>query len=193
MIAADMACSYHEHSNMPSVPWLPKRTPFNVSNNQPSDDQSPKRRKTPARSVPSLLPIAIASGSGIMTHDSEQDHPCDMNDEIVSAQIKINTNALKEIENLRNERLELMVNCERMAKENQFFKARLNMMTEQFEYVKKKMAKKTNVQNDGVAEAAAAVKAAKDAEVAKNAEAAEVVEDIENINPTASNDQPQGV
>lgn len=109
-----------------------------------------------------------------------------MNDEIVSAQIKINTNALEEIENLLNERLELMVNYERLAKEIQFLKARLNLMTEQFEYIKTKMARKTNVQSDDVAEAAAVVKAAKDAEAAK------VVEHIENNDPTASNNQ-QGV
>lgn len=114
---------------MPKVPWLPKKSSFIVTD---VSDPSPNSNR-----MPGLIPIAKQP-----TSQQRKSQPLDgFPDEMVQAQIRINTQAMKEIEFLRGEQMKLTQAMEKTRKENEMFKAKLMRAHDQLAFLKKKVNK----------------------------------------------------
>lgn len=117
----------------PTVPWVPKSVRFNLAGPSSSVVTSTPKVKTP----PNLLPISNHSlqqeqSSG---HDGE---------DMLEAQIRINTAAMQEIEELRRERDEVLKTADQKAKENSILQAKLVKSTEKLDYLMKKVSKSSS-------------------------------------------------
>lgn len=98
-----------------------------------------KKVTLPWMPVPGLLPISKPSTS--------VGSPS-LRDDMMSAQIKINANVMKELEAMRKERSDLLAANARALKERDVYKNRLDQTSEQLNYLKKKMVNRTNENED---------------------------------------------
>lgn len=139
------------------------------------------------RGIPALMPIL-----GVPKVDppnSSQSN--DFDSEMVTAQIRINTDAIKEIELLRAANAQLSAANKRTQKEKEFYKLKLETTSEQLSFLKKKMDKKnpkfnlSSDENDQNKANQSYQDADKDGEVASKVEAA-------NHNDEPKNTDEQG-
>lgn len=116
-------------------------------------DQTAKRK--PAKPLPGLMVIASGSGNGnangnattngtVAYAGSEHGLQNETDSDMMAAQIRINAEALKEIEELRRQRYELLANVDQSDKEKVFLKAKLMKSNDQLQYLKKKLDKVGN-------------------------------------------------
>lgn len=107
-------------TQQPTVPWVPRIAHFNV-----------------ATSPPNVLPL----GNEAVSQDKDEGNI------FLEKQIKINATAMKEIEQLRKERNEILQAAERKAKENSVLQIKYAQAVEKLNYLKKKMGKRENGEN----------------------------------------------
>lgn len=110
---------------MPKSPLLPKTAQFQV----PAKGKSGQVPKLLQINPPGSQPVSIT--------------PTQVDQELLAAQIKLNTDAMAEIEKLRSDRKELSVVFEQVMKEKEMLRAQLKKANEQMELLKKKMDKGT--------------------------------------------------
>lgn len=120
-----------------------------------SDNADQIAKRKPAKPLPDLMAIASGSGHGnakgnattnktFANAESGNGSPNETDDEMMAAQIRINAEALKEIEELRRQRYELLANVDKSEKEKAFMKAKLMQTNDQLQYLKKKFGKVAN-------------------------------------------------
>lgn len=122
-----------EVQNKPELPWAPKSPTFHIG--------APKKSKSgnqkPNQPVPNLLPISpigVPSTSRGVTDASEEAEK----DELMYAQININSKIMAEIEELREDRKQHLKQIEQYAKEKEVLKVKLLQMNAQLQNFKRK-------------------------------------------------------
>lgn len=138
------ACDHHGNNDKPNLPWLPKRVHF-------SGIGTAGQAQTKA--IPSLLPLnALASGgpstsgandgpTATATSQALNGNGNEIgNGETLRAQIRLNTQIMSTIEELRNE-------MDQLKKERNFYKLKYTTANEQLAYLKKKVGKNGQEEN----------------------------------------------
>lgn len=130
------ACDHHCNNEKPSLPWLPKRVRFSLTGTHSDEPNNTKP-------IPSLLPLNVPTISGAptstvtsqsVTHGSTDNGEGSVDAETLRAQIRMNTQMMSAIENLRKD-------VDQAMKERDFFKLKLSKATDQLTYLKKKVNK----------------------------------------------------
>lgn len=99
-----------------------------------------KPNKHTRKSDSRLTPISKTDRSA----DRRIEHTT-LGSEMMNAQIRINAEVMKEVEALRAEKMQLLADVDKVAKEKEYFKMKLATASEQLSYLKKKVVKKANV------------------------------------------------
>lgn len=139
------ACDHHGNNDKPDLPWLPKRVRF-------SGTKSDLPGQAKAKTIPSLMPLNLPTGGGTPTNGgitaTVTSQTCSstgndngaVNAETLRAQIRLNTQMMSTIEQLRNE-------IDQLKKERNFFQLKLTSASDQIMYLKKKVNKNGQDEN----------------------------------------------
>lgn len=121
----DCSCAHHSATMERTVPWTPKVAPIQ-------------------RSVPNLLPAAPGQ-SGTPNNRrtfSGLDHG------LLEAQIRINSNIMKKIEELKEDRKKFAALQEKTAKEKEMLAMKYTRANEQLQYMMKKFGKRNDASKE---------------------------------------------
>lgn len=143
------------------MPWEPTTTDLNESTKS-SKNTKKVLKTTQKKDLPSLVPIrGNAQPSNVTAQATGQlapiaststnpapDPTSDLNGEMMAAQIHINSKAMDEIDTLKAERQEILTNAARINKERDILKMQLNKMSDQLNFLKKKMKQQGQDEND---------------------------------------------
>lgn len=161
----DDCCGFHLQPDNSPLPWLPKRTTNVGISVKPKSNKAavppllpikPKGKNVAnviSHNVNNLIEDEAAGGliENQATNDREKLSTASdkkpvhqgnviatCNQEMYATKVKLNAEIMKELEVLRSKQNELVSSFEKVSKEKEFFKAKLEKATEQMNFLKKK-------------------------------------------------------